>query len=162
MRRERLDPLGVLSVFAFLVSAAACRKNLSIEEYRVAAAVKEYNLTLPRAYLAKSPDLVTCATSDERSRLMSLIRALEAKGWTLDARQDSMEASRIKLIDPRLADLETTEVWWYRQVDAKTGKETQAPRRIRYGLRYKVAKGREGWLVDRIEMLKSENLPLAR
>ena len=136
---------------------------MSVEEFRLAAVVKEYNLLLPRAYSARSARLVTCATPNELERLSDLIAGLAQKGLVLDTRQESLDLGLIKIFETNtLADVETTEVWWYRQVDAKSGEEAQASRRVRYTLRYKMAQLQGRWLVDRIEMLKSEDLSVGK
>lgn len=124
------------------------------------AVVKEYNLLLPRAYLTKRADLVAMATANERERLATLITGLEQRGLLLDSRQESFDIGTMTIFEPPLlADVNSTEVWWYRHVDSKSSATAQAPRRLRYQLRYRLVQSQGQWLVAHLELLKSEELP---
>jgi len=144
-----------------LIVSSACQRRLTVEEYRVTAAVKQYNLLLPQVYSTSRVDLLEPVTGeDERQRVGGLLTDLRRRGWTLDCRQNSFETAHIEIASgAKMADLESDETWWYRQVDTATGGEAQAPKRLRYALRYKLLQRQGHWLVDRIEILKSEELP---
>lgn len=164
----RADAKGLASValLALLLVApatSACRRQESIEEHRVRTAVESYNLLLPRVYATSRTELLEPVTGpDEQQRIDGLLTDLKARQWTLDCRQESFEITRIEIQDPpTMADLETIEVWRYRQVAGPGAPEAPGPKRIRYGLRYKLLQREGRWLVDRIEMLTSEDLPAA-
>lgn len=151
----------LLSAFA-LAAAPGCHRRLTVDEHRAVAAVKEYNTQLPRAYLVQKPELVTVATDSERERLGTLVSGLGQRGLVLDSRQENLELGRVEVFNPpTIADVETVETWWYRHVEPRGGSEAQAPRRVRYTLRYRLVQRRSQWLVDHLELLKSEDLPPA-
>ena len=159
--RARRGAVAPLLLLLALGALSGCQRRFSVEEHRVLAAVKGYNQSLPSAYRSGRVDAMEPWTgAEERERLTTLLAGLAQKGWTLDTRQESFALGAIKVEPPPLmADLESSEVWWYRQLGAKSGAEVQPPKRIRYGLRYKLVQTQGHWLVDRIEMLTSENLP---
>ena len=51
------------------------------------------------------------------------------------------------------------EVWWWRRVDTKTGAVRAPPKRVRYRMRYALVLEGGRWLVDRLTMISSEELP---
>jgi hypothetical protein len=162
--RKRLRARGAsapLVLFSLVLFGLACHRGLSVEEQRLVAVVKEYNLLICRAYLGRQADLVTCATPNEKERLSLLIAGLDQKGLVMEARQESFELGAIKIFKPpTLADVETTEVWGYRHADPAGKAAPESPKRLRYGLRYKLVQNQARWFVDRIELLRSEELPV--
>ena len=140
-----------------------CGRKASIEEHRVTAVVREYNLALPRFYANRSLErLKGATTANEQERLENLIDALGKAGRALDTRQEALEVKGIKLFEPsELADVETEETWWYRHLDPVTRAVVQPPKRLRYALRYRLVQRDGRWLIDRIDMLRSEDIPVA-
>lgn len=156
----RFAVLWAACAFAVAAATGACTGRQGIEEHRVRAAVGEYNLILPRAYALRRAELLEpCTTENERERVSTLIAALDGEGRVLDARQEQFGVESVSVFTPpRLADLVSVETWWYRHADSRTGVEVKPPQRIRYRLRYKVVQNQGRWRVDRLELLKSDDL----
>ncbi len=137
---------------ALLAGLAACSaRKESPEQYEVVAAVRRYNEALPRAYAqAASGVLAAAATNDEIQRVDDLIRFLAQGRMVMDARQESFEAGPVSFPEAGKAQLEATEVWWYRHWKPETGEVKQPPRRVRYTNRYQLVRVGDRWLVDRL------------
>jgi len=164
MRGRRVVAGPVLvALLAAAATLPACHRQESVEEHRVRAAVESYNQLLPRVYATSRSELLSPVTGeDERQRIDGLLEDLKARRWTLDCRQEASEVTRLAIEDPpTMAEVETSELWWYRQVPETGAAEVPGPKRVRYGLRYKLLQREGRWFVDRIEMLNSEELPAA-
>ena len=126
--------------------------------------MKEYNRLLPSVYTGRRPELLgDVASDDEKERLGRLVRDLAVKTLILETRQESFRSGAIVVDEPNSnADLESEETWWYRHVDPQSGRVGQEPKRIEYRLRYKLMRRKGRWIVDRIEMLSSKELPVGK
>ena len=144
----------------FLVIVAAlttsgCQKKMKVEEHRAWAAVREYNLVLPRAYRGRDPKaLAGVATDNEISRIWTLVLGLSQRDMVLDSRQERQERVSVTA-DEDKAEVVTKEAWWFRHVDIKTRAVRQAPKRVSYQIRYRLVRKEGRWLVNRLEMIES-------
>lgn len=165
MRRTREPPPRRRAlVLSSLVAASlvACGQHDSVADFEVIAAVKRYNQVLPQAYARASAGLLTeTATADEMRRVSDLIGFLAQGRMVMDARQEAFEAVKVVREATERAALEATEVWWYRHWVPATSEVRQAPRRVRYRNRYHCLRVEGRWLVDRLEELGFEDLPVA-
>jgi len=140
---------------------SGCTKRASVEEHRVRAVTASYNQALPGVYATKALEpLDGIATEDEIGRLYSIILGLSQRGLILDSRQESFHAESLEIPAADAAELVSTEVWWYRHVNPDTNAVAQAPRRVHYKIRYQLIRMKERWLVNRLNLLESRNLPL--
>lgn len=136
-------------------------RSRSAPDYELAVAVKRYNLALPQAYArCDSGLLAEAATPDEMQRVEDVISFLAQGKMVMEARQESCELGAVTKDARGKASIEATEIWWYRHVVPATGEVRQAPRRVRYDNRYHCLFADGHWLVDRLEELGFENLPL--
>lgn len=147
-----------------MLGLMACgRAGESVRDHEVKTAVWRYNQQLPQAYRRGSAALLeAAATIDEARRVEDVIGFLGQGRMVMDARQEQLEAEPPRFTGEDRAELVTTEVWWYRHHRPDTGEVVQAPRRVQYRNRYKLLRIEGRWLVDRLEELGFEDLPLER
>lgn len=144
-----------------IVLCAGCPREPDVNEHRVRAAVREYNLVLPRAYRDKRPEALSAvATAAQVNRVWTLVLGLSQRNRVLDARQESMRVQQIALKGENAAQLTATDVWWYRHVDPRNGKVAQPPRRVETRVRYTLVQQQGRWLVDKLDVLQSKDLPI--
>ncbi len=143
-----------------LLALQGCHPELSVEQHRVRAAVREYNLALPRAYRERDPRgaLAAVATEAEISRVWTLVLGLSQQGLVLDSRQEEMADAAISLQGADRARLVSRETWWYQHLRLAGGEVAQAPRRLRYEIAYHLLQQQGQWRVDRLEVVKSTRL----
>lgn len=149
-------------ILSLVLGAAHCTERMSVDEHRVRAVVRSYNLALQEAYAEKRPELLAeTATPDEQSRVATLIFGLSQQGKVLESRQETLEVRSVELLGSDKAELTAQEIWWYRHYDREATKVVQEPKRAQYSIRYLLVKEGDRWLVDRLENLESADLPSA-
>lgn len=145
---------------ALAASGGACHHRLSTGEHRIEAAVRNYNLALPRAYATKSSDLLASfATDDEVDRVGLVIQGLSSSDMVLDARQEAFRTGSVRVPAPGKAELSAAETWWYRRVSPRTGRVGQPPRRVEYRIVYHLVEIGDGWRVARVDEREAHVLP---
>lgn len=148
-----MRPINTFLLVLTLIHAAGCAAATeSVGDYDLKTAVQRYNETLVAAYaLGGAGPLSESASPNELQRIDDIIGFLAQGGMVMDARQESFEAQKVSIAGNGRATMESSEVWWYRHWNPITGEVRQAPRRVRYQMRYTLVKNEGRWLVDRLD-----------
>lgn len=160
----KMLPLKPRFLFAVLLVATlfltACingAENLTEQERgRITTVVSLYTSLLAEGYahlnLSSLPQVATEGRVTKAYHHMSSLG--EARTRMLST-LDRMSFSRVAIISPEKAEVDTEEEWGYTYVDIDSGQETFA-NRVRYELTYYLLQVGGRWLVDDITIRKAE------
>lgn len=180
--------IAILGGALALLLLAPAGETAGIEEHRVKAAVRAYCRALPRAYETRRPELLAeAATPSEVTRVDTIAFGLSQRGLILESRLEADRFDALR-VDGNRAEVETTEEWWFRHLDAQSREPRGDVSRVRYAVRYELVRevnapqgpapkpdydspapagspgadsppgGDDRWRVDRVQLSRSEPL----
>jgi len=140
------------STVIMLLALAGCASR---EEKELKKFVEDYNKTLQTIYrTANLNPLGPYATENELARVFPIIQALSASDSIMPTEIKKFNAVKAEISAGGVKALvETRETWEYRWENKKTGRIVKPSNTESYHLRYYILKQKNGWKVDRIELL---------
>lgn len=145
--------ISFILVFFFLHFLSGCQwfKKVNPEQKKVAEAVYLYNDTLIEAYSKENPYLLQgIATEEEVNRVLKHLVFITAGGEQMAYELKRLDFKKFGIKETS-ATVNTEEVWRYRVIDKKTGKQKGKPKTLEYKVTYKLIKQKGKWFVANIE-----------
>ena len=143
---------GFCSIVVILLAIAGCASR---EEREVNKFVENYNKTLQMVYRTANLNLLgPYATEDELARVFPVIQALSASDSIMPTEIKKFNVDKSEILASGVKALvETRETWVYRWENKNTGRIVKPSNTESYHLRYYIVKHKNGWKVDRIELI---------
>ncbi len=141
----------IAAAAAVLALVAGCRRPSDAEAREV---VRTYVARVADAYRASDAELAAPAASDrEAMKLTALIGVKRDAGVNLDARLVELAFGGVERKGGEVV-VETRERWSYRDLRIGSGAQVGEASDDAYHLRYRLARERERWVVDRVEFVE--------
>ncbi|MCL5292035.1 MAG: hypothetical protein M1548_05840 [Actinobacteria bacterium] len=147
----------LIAFFFGLISAGCAERKLSELEQ----VVQKYNRLLPIAFESGNiKDLTGIVTETENHRIEGFIQYQAEQGKSIRAKLekiDFLESGKEKGKDKagRGKGYVKTREWWLYKYESKKGAPAN-PMKIYYEVRYDLVKGPKGWVIDKLNITKSE------
>lgn len=145
-----------IRVAALLLLALSCGTRR--QEAEVKATVARYDELLRDGYQRQDMSFVREVATEEQARKLYFHMAALGEGrLRLSAVLKALEFVAIEFRAPRVARVETREVWDYTHYEIATGKKYAEERGFVYRMAYEVTRPLEGrWLVSGVDVIAAE------
>jgi hypothetical protein len=145
-----------MRVAALLLLALSCGTRR--QEAEVKATVARYDELLRDGYQRQDMSFVREVATEEQTRKLYFHMAALGEGrLRLNAALKALEFVAVKMLAPRVARVETREVWDYTHYEIATGKKYAEERGFVYRMAYELRRPLEGrWVVSGAEVISAE------
>ena len=152
------NKLLVVACIFLLLNSCTMGTDNSDEETILKHVVIQYNTLLAEGYRnLNMVGLRSVATEERAMKANYHMSALSEGKEKMDAAQESISFSNIKIISPNQAELKTREKWEYTHINIDTG-EKKSPISVSYVLKYMLTRENSSWLVSNIDVEHEETL----